>query len=81
MLKAVKALGFTEPTPIQRDAIPHMLEGRDVIGSAQTGTGKTAAWAPSSVAMVTNANPRDRPLMRSVIKFTSVTGPNFSKRS
>jgi ATP-dependent RNA helicase RhlE len=45
LLKAVHALGFTEPTPIQRDAIPHILRGRDVIGSAQTGTGKTAAFA------------------------------------
>ena len=45
LLKAVQALGFTEPTPIQRDAIPHILQGRDVIGSAQTGTGKTAAFA------------------------------------
>src|SRR5262245_9589996 len=45
MLRAVHALGFTEPTPIQRDAIPHLLHGRDVIGSAQTGTGKTAAFA------------------------------------
>ncbi len=45
LLKAVHALGFTEPTPIQRDAIPYILEGRDVIGSAQTGTGKTAAFA------------------------------------
>ena len=45
LLKAVHALGFTEPTPIQSDAIPHILLGRDVIGSAQTGTGKTAAFA------------------------------------
>lgn len=45
VLKAVRAVGFTEPTPIQRDAIPHIMQGRDVIGSAQTGTGKTAAFA------------------------------------
>ena len=44
MLKAVQALGFTEPTPIQLATIPLMLQGRDVIGSAQTGTGKTAAF-------------------------------------
>src|SRR5688572_24483777 len=43
-LKAVQALGFTEPTPIQLAAIPLLLDGRDVIGSAQTGTGKTAAF-------------------------------------
>lgn len=38
-------MGFTEPTPIQAQAIPPILEGRDIIGSAQTGTGKTAAYA------------------------------------
>jgi ATP-dependent RNA helicase RhlE len=42
---AVKAAGYTEPTPIQEQAIPLILQGRDVIGSAQTGTGKTAAFA------------------------------------
>ncbi len=41
----VKTLGFTVPTPIQQQAIPAILEGRDVMGLAQTGTGKTAAFA------------------------------------
>src|SRR6201982_3977714 len=45
MLDGVKAMGYSEPTPIQLRAIPLVLEGRDVIGSAQTGTGKTAAFA------------------------------------
>jgi ATP-dependent RNA helicase RhlE len=40
----LKALGYTAPTPIQRQAIPKVLEGRDVLGLAQTGTGKTAAF-------------------------------------
>src|SRR5512133_2345460 len=43
-VKAVEAMGFTEPTPIQNVAIPAMLAGKDVIGQAQTGTGKTAAF-------------------------------------
>jgi len=43
-LAAVEALGWTEPTPIQRDAIPPGLEGGDVVGIAQTGTGKTGAF-------------------------------------
>ncbi len=37
--------GYTQPSPIQAQAIPHILEGRDILGSAQTGTGKTAAFA------------------------------------
>jgi len=45
MVDGVKAMGYVEPTPIQHRAIPLILSGRDVIGSAQTGTGKTAAFA------------------------------------
>jgi ATP-dependent RNA helicase DeaD len=41
----LETLGFTEPTPIQVQAIPHLLAGRDVVGQAQTGTGKTAAFS------------------------------------
>ena len=44
LLKAVETMGFEEPSPIQALAIPHLLAGRDVIGQAQTGTGKTAAF-------------------------------------
>ncbi len=44
VLAGVDALGFTEPTPIQERSIPSLLEGRDLLGVAQTGTGKTAAF-------------------------------------
>ncbi len=45
LVAALAALGYEEPTPIQREAIPRLLEGRDVLGQAATGTGKTAAFA------------------------------------
>jgi ATP-dependent RNA helicase DeaD len=44
LLRAVKALGFEEPSPIQAQAIPPLLEGRDLIGQSRTGSGKTAAF-------------------------------------
>jgi ATP-dependent RNA helicase RhlE len=44
LLKAVEKLGFTEPTPIQERAVPACLQGRDLLGSAMTGSGKTAAF-------------------------------------
>ncbi len=45
LCKALADLGYEEPTPIQREAIPHVIAGRDVLGQAATGTGKTAAFA------------------------------------
>jgi ATP-dependent RNA helicase DeaD len=45
LVQTVTALGYTQPTPIQARAIPELLAGRDVLGQAQTGTGKTAAFA------------------------------------
>ncbi len=43
--KAIRAVGYTTPTPIQEQAIPHILNGNDILAFAQTGTGKTAAFA------------------------------------
>lgn len=44
MLNSIEKVGFVEPTPIQSKAIPVILNGRDIIGQAHTGTGKTAAF-------------------------------------
>ena len=44
VMAGVRALGYTTPTPIQSQAIPLVMQGRDIIGLAQTGTGKTAAF-------------------------------------
>jgi len=45
LLRALDDIGYESPTPIQEEAIPYLLEGRDVLGCAQTGTGKTAAFS------------------------------------
>ncbi|MCX9089075.1 MAG: DEAD/DEAH box helicase, partial [Candidatus Methanoperedens sp.] len=50
--KAITDMGFEEPTPIQIQSIPHMLEGKDVIGQAQTGTGKTAAFGIATLEKI-----------------------------
>jgi ATP-dependent RNA helicase RhlE len=52
ILKAVAAEGYETPTPIQAQAIPHLLAGRDLLGIAQTGTGKTAAFALPMLEML-----------------------------
>ena len=52
VLDALDAMGFGEPTPIQREAIPIALQGRDLLGQAQTGTGKTAAFGIPMVERV-----------------------------
>ncbi|NIB39294.1 DEAD/DEAH box helicase [Pseudomaricurvus alkylphenolicus] len=45
VLKAIEAVGYETPSPIQAQSIPHLLDGKDILGMAQTGTGKTAAFA------------------------------------
>jgi ATP-dependent RNA helicase DeaD len=52
LLKALKEVGYETPTPIQAQTIPYILEGRDVLGQAQTGTGKTAAFALPLLARI-----------------------------
>ena len=63
ILKGVRAAGYTEPTPIQRKAIPLVLEGRDVIGAAQTGTGKTAAFVLPILTRLLEGRPQLRALV------------------
>src|SRR4051812_7267679 len=57
ILKALSHLGYERPTPIQEQAIPALLEGRDVIGQAQTGTGKTAAFGLPILEYVDTEDP------------------------
>ncbi|WP_299558318.1 DEAD/DEAH box helicase [uncultured Sulfitobacter sp.] len=61
LVKRLSAMGLKEPTPIQKQAIPHGLNGRDVMGLAQTGTGKTAAFGIPLVAQMLQMEGRPSP--------------------
>ena len=89
ILAAVSEMGYTEPTPIQRESIPLILAGRDVVGAAQTGTGKTAAFTlplMQRVGMGTGA-PRalvvspTRELAQQIEKVASVVGEHTGQRT
>src|SRR3712207_9560172 len=62
--KAIADLGYEQPSPIQAKAIPVVLEGYDVIGQAQTGTGKTAAF---SIPLLEKIDPSDKRLQAIVL--------------
>lgn len=62
ILKALAGLGYEEPTPIQREAIPHMINGKDLLGQAATGTGKTAAFALPILQLLEMNNDRPSPV-------------------
>ena len=56
VLKSIERVGYETPSPIQAEIIPHVLSGIDVIGQAQTGTGKTAAFALPILAQIDSGN-------------------------
>ncbi|EDM71229.1 ATP-dependent RNA helicase RhlE [Roseobacter sp. AzwK-3b] len=60
VLKAVEEAGYTDPTPIQAGAIPPALEGRDILGIAQTGTGKTASFTLPMLSLLARGRARAR---------------------
>ena len=60
VLKAVSDAGYSEPTPIQESAIPHVLMGRDILGCAQTGTGKTASFTLPMIDILATGRARAR---------------------
>lgn len=60
IIESLAALGYEEPTPIQREAIPVLVSGKDILGQAATGTGKTAAFALPIVQHVVSLAPDDR---------------------
>ena len=64
ILRGITDMGFEEATPIQSQAIPHVMEGRDVIGQAQTGTGKTAAFG---LPLLEKIDPKNKKLQAIVL--------------
>ena len=62
-LQAVAQLGYSTPTPVQEQAIPKVLEGRDLIAAAKTGTGKTAAFSLPTMDKLGHAKGNKGPLM------------------
>ncbi len=67
ILKALNTEGYKTPTPIQAKAIPLILEGLDVLGSAQTGTGKTAAFSLPTLQMLNERCPQGNRFIRAVV--------------
>ena len=67
LLRAVQEAGYETPSPIQASAIPPVLEGRDLMGCAQTGTGKTAAFALPMLDRLSAAAPRRKGAVRALI--------------
>jgi ATP-dependent RNA helicase RhlE len=68
VLRALEAAGYQSPTPIQAQAIPHIISGRDVFGCAQTGTGKTAAFAlPIVHRLAATPVPPGKPVTRALV--------------
>src|SRR5580765_5828466 len=63
VIEGVKAMGYIEPTPIQLRTIPLILQRQDVIGSAQTGTGKTAAFALPILSLLQQHSAKPRVLI------------------
>ena len=71
LLKAVEDQGYTDPTPIQQKSIPFILQGRDVLGSAQTGTGKTAGFTlPMLQLLNKNLGNHKRPIRALILTPT-----------
>lgn len=83
VLRAVTEAGYTEPTPIQAQAIPQVLQGRDVLGIAQTGTGKTASFTLPMIDVLAAGRPKAR-MPRSLIleptrELAAQVAENFEK--
>ena len=83
VLQGIEAMNFQEMTPVQEQTIPVILEGKDIIGCAQTGTGKTAAYTlPLLSRLVAEGNyPGIGPTDRHAIRRFFLFSPHFDDRS
>ena len=80
LLNSLKAKGYTAPTAIQQKAIPHIIEGKDIFGSAQTGTGKTAAFAlPILQLLFTNKAAQKRGIKALILAPTRELAQQISR--
>ena len=79
VLKAVEEAGYTVPTPIQAGAIPPALSGQDVLGIAQTGTGKTASFTLPMITMLSKGRARAR-MPRSLVLAHQTDQSTFDRR-
>jgi ATP-dependent RNA helicase RhlE len=79
--RGVREMGYSEPTPIQRGTIPHAVEGRDLIGTAQTGTGKTAAFLlPILERLLTRPRGRTYALVLTPTRELALQAEGFLRR-
>ena len=70
IIRAITEAGYSKPTDIQNMAIPHILEGKDIIGCAQTGTGKTAAFAMPVLQLLKKKNPEHKEIRTLILTPT-----------
>ena len=76
LLEALHDVGYQEPSPIQEQAIPHLLQGLDVIGQAQTGSGKTAAFG---LPLINYVDPSEHEVQGLVLTPTRRRPPAFAR--
>lgn len=81
ILSGVESLGFAEPTPVQSQAIPLVLEGRDLVASAQTGTGKTAAFVLPVLQLIAGFAASGQPPISEAVAETLDTTPDVGEKS
>ena len=80
ILRALTDQGYVHPTPIQEQAIPIVLQGRDVMGAAQTGTGKTAGFSlPIIQLLLKDASASMSPARHPVRALTIISSPPFAR--